>query len=62
MNHVVDDALLISSAESYRDELVSRSAEGLSAMRSLARSGLEGTLQAGLAPFQEGRGPAIDNV
>lgn len=48
VNHVVDDALLVSSAESYCDELVSRSAEGLGAMKSLARSGLEGTLQAGL--------------
>ena len=62
VNHVVDDALLMSSAESYRDELLNRSAEGLSAMKSLARSGIEGVLHAGLAAFQEGRDPVFDNV
>ena len=48
VNHVVDDDLLLSAAESYCNELASRSADGLSIMKSLARNGLEGSLQAGL--------------
>jgi enoyl-CoA hydratase len=49
VNHVVEPEALASAALDYCTALAARSRPGLATMKRLARAGLEGTLDAGLA-------------